>query len=60
VEPPQGFRETLRENLRVAAQQHQTGMRVEHLAPVRQLVLLTVSLGVVVATITSVLLRHRD
>jgi hypothetical protein len=60
VEPPTGFRETLRENLRVAERQRQTGMRVEYPKPIRELVLLTLSLGVVVATITTVLLRRRS
>jgi hypothetical protein len=60
VEMPRGFRETLRDNLRVAAQQHQTGLRVEYPRPIRQLVLLTVSLGIVVATVTTVLLARRN
>jgi len=59
IELPRGFREALRDNLRVAAQQHKTGLRIEHSRPVRQLVWLTVSLGVVVATVTTVLLAHR-
>jgi len=59
VEPPRGFREALRDNLRVAAQQRQTGLRVEYPRPIRQVIWLTVSLGVVVATVTTVLLARR-
>jgi hypothetical protein len=60
VETPRGFRETLRDNLQVAAQRRQTGLQVDYSRPVRQLVLLTVSLGVIVATITTVLLARRN
>ncbi len=59
VETPRGFRETLRENLAYAAQRQQSGVSVEYPRPVRELVWLTLSLGAVVATVTTVLLVKR-
>jgi len=50
------FRETLRDNLEYAAQRQRSGVSVEYPRPIRQLVWLTLSMGAVVATVTTVLL----
>jgi hypothetical protein len=59
VETPRGFRETLRENLEFAASRQQSGLMVESPRPVRELLWLTMSAGVVIATVTTVLLAKR-
>jgi hypothetical protein len=56
VAAPRGFRETLRHNLDLAAEHKLSGAVVEYPKPIRQIILITVSLGVVVATITTFVL----
>ena len=59
VEPSTGFRQALRDNLAIAAQRKMSGLVVEYPSPLRQVVILGISAGIVAATIATLVLVRR-
>ena len=59
VEPSNGFREGLRDNLAIAARRRISGLVVEYPSPFRQIIILGISAGLVAATIATLLLVRR-
>ena len=60
VTPSHQFRESLRDNLSVAAQHRVSGLVIEYPKPLREVIVLSVLFGLITATIGTVILVRRS
>ncbi|MGI5915577.1 MAG: hypothetical protein ACOX9A_03910 [Anaerolineae bacterium] len=60
IHPPAQFRESLRQNLMLAAQQRSSGLSIEYPTPVRESIILGVSAGVLAALVAVLVLVLRS
>jgi hypothetical protein len=60
ISPPDGFRENLRENLLLAAQQRSSGLAIEYPTPFREGIILGISAGILAALVAALVLVLRS